>query len=256
MKKIITAFILTVFLLQSVTTYGQELILPDREILETYNSDLDIDQLIEELPEDASLEVPYLWLVNRDNRIVEPTDITLAYTGGGIPYSDEIVEPFEALITAAELDGHYLYAVSGYRSVAQQAANFEARLNLNMSDGLDYDTAYYYTDMFVAPADASEHSTGLAIDLLGYDWDQYGGDLHQAYGQYPSAIWLAEESDAYGFVVRYLDGKQDITGYEYEPWHFRYVGVEHAEFMNEYDLVLEEYLALIQMRDESKSETE
>lgn len=254
MKKIISIFILAIFLFQPLSASSQELILPERETIEAYNPELNIDELIEALPEGASLEDPYLWLVNRDNRITDPTEMPLAYTGGGIPYSAEIVEPFEALITGAELDGHYLYAVSGYRSVAQQAANFEARLNLNMSEGLDYDTAYYYTDMFVAPADASEHSTGLAIDLLGYDWDQYGGDLHQAYGQYPSAIWLAEEGDEYGFIVRYLDGKQDITGYEYEPWHFRYVGAEHAQFMNDYNLVLEEYLALIQMRDEAQSE--
>lgn len=209
-----------------------------------------VEELIENLPESASLEAPYLLLINRDNRITEDIPMELAVTGSGEYYNAEIIEPFSEMITAAEAEGYSYQTVSGYRTMAYQAANFDNRYYMYINDGYSEADAFYYTDMFVAPADATEHSTGLAFDLLGYDYQEYGRDLHQVYGQYGSAIWLAENGHRYGFVVRYLDGKQEITGYEYEPWHIRYVGVDHATFMHEYGLSLEEYLTLISLRDQ------
>lgn len=70
-----------------------------------------------------------------------------------------------------------------------------------------------------------------------------------SYQYEPSAQWLAENAHHYGFILRYLEGKTDITKINFEPWHFRYVGVEHAEFIHKHGLVLEEYIALIQERD-------
>ena len=249
MKRFIIGILFTIFMVQPIVASAAEYVVPDRKTIEAHNPGLNIDKLIKDLPKSASVDDPYLWLVNRDNQIEGDIDMTYAYTANGTAYNANIAAPFEALIHGAEEAGYTFYAVSGHRTVAQQEANFNARLNSNMAEGMSYEDAYYMTDQFVAPPYATEHSTGYALDILGYDWDQYGGDLHQAYGQYPSAIWLAKHAQDYGFIIRYLDGKQDITKYEYEPWHIRYVGPEHAAFMMDNGLVLEEYIALIQMRD-------
>lgn len=223
----------------------------DKELIEPFKSDLTVEELIEALPEDADISNPYLMLINRDNRLEVDLIMDFAITGSGHYYDASIVDAFNALITAAEAAGYTYQTVSAYRTMAYQASNFDARYNMYLSEGYSEGDAFYMTDLFVAPADATEHATGLAFDLLGYDWNEYGRDLHQAYGQYPSAIWLAENGYHYGFILRYLEGKTHITGYEYEPWHIRYVGVDHAEYMYEHGITLEEYLTLISLREES-----
>lgn len=224
----------------------------DREMIEPFGSDATVEELIEALPETATLDNTDLRLINRDNRLEADLQLELAETGSGHSYDASITDAFHDLISAAEAEGHYFQTVSAYRTMAFQAANFDARYNMYLNDGVSEEEAYYMTDMFVAPADATEHSTGLAFDLLGYDWNEYGRDLHQAYGQYPSAIWLAENGHHYGFILRYMQGKTPITGYEYEPWHIRYVGEEHATFMYEHGLSLEEYVTLISLKEEAE----
>lgn len=239
---------MVVWLTLPVKTIGAiELI--DTELIEPFKSALTVEELVEALPEDASLDDPALMLINRENRLEADLDMEFAWTGTGHAYNANIFEEFNALITAAEQAGYYFETVSAHRTIAYQAMNFDSRYNMYIADGYSDADAFYMTDMFVAPADATEHSTGLAFDLLGTDWQEYGRDLHQAYGQYGSAIWLAENGHDYGFILRYLEGKTHITGYEYEPWHIRYVGEDHATFMYEHGLTLEEYLALINLRD-------
>lgn len=226
------------------------LTLLEAEDIEPLYSDLTTEELIKALPESASLDDPNLMLINRENRIEADLHMEFAATASGHYYDAAIRDDFNALITAAEEVGYHYQTISAYRTMAYQAANFDGRYYGYINEGYSEADAFYMTDMFVAPSDATEHSTGLAFDLLGYDYNEYGRDLHQVYGQYGSAIWLAENSQDYGFVLRYMQGKTHITGYEYEPWHFRFVGVEHAQFMHEYGLSLEEYLSLINLREE------
>ncbi len=89
----------------------------------------------------------------------------------------------------------------------------------------------------VARPGFSEHETGYALDFsetAGYDY-QGTGDF----------LWLNQNCHKYGFVIRYAEDKEDITGYRYEPWHFRYVGIPHAKYMTEQNLCLEEYIELL-----------
>lgn len=243
-----TVLMMVVMLVIPITSVSGVVVL-DPELIEPYGSDATVEELIAALPETAKLDNKELMLINRDNRIEADIPMDFAVTGSGHYYDAAIVDQFHALISAAEAEGHYYQTVSAYRTMAYQAANFDSRYYMYINDGVSEADAYYMTDLFVAAPDATEHSTGLAFDLLGYDWNEYGRDLHQAYGQYPSAIWLAENGHNYGFVVRYPEGKTHITGYEYEPWHIRYVGVENAAFMYEHGLTLEEYVTLISMRD-------
>lgn len=247
--KAILRFITAIFIFSIFIPVASAYELIDPELIEPLYSDLTVEELVKALPKSASLDDPFLMLINRDNRITEDIQMEFAQTGSGHYYDAAIAEDFENLITAAEYEGHYFQTISAYRTMAYQANNFDSRYYSYINAGYSEDDAFYMTDMFVAPADATEHSTGLAFDLLGYDWNEYGRDLHQDYQYYPSAIWLAENSHHYGFVIRYLYGKTPITGYEYEPWHIRYVGVDNANFMFEHGLTLEEYLSLINLRD-------
>src|SRR5699024_6154283 len=103
------------------------------------------------------------------------------------------------------------------------------------SSGKPYNAAITdaYTDLI--DAEASEHSTGLAFDWLGTEWTGIGGSLDEAYADQPSAQWLSENAQDYGFILRYPQGKEQVTGYSFEPWHYRYVGVEAAQYIAQYE---------------------
>lgn len=222
--------------------------LPKEQAIQATNQpEMSVEALIAELPKDASIDDPFLVLINRNNRLDADMLMDFAYTVEGHPYDVSIYDAFNALLEAAELDGHSYQVVSAHRTIAYQEANFNNRMYSYINAGYSEDEAFFMTDQFVAPPDATEHATGLAFDLLGYDYNEYGRDLHQVYGQYPSAIWLQEHGPEYGFIVRYPAGKEEKTGYQYEPWHIRYVGSEAAQYMDKYGLTLEEYLTLIEL---------
>ena len=94
----------------------------------------------------------------------------------------------------------------------------------------------------VAPPGTSEHNTGLAVDILSGDYYNHHGGIEESFEYDAEAIWMKAHCAEYGFILRYPKGKQDITGIIFEPWHFRYVGVEAATYIMENDLTLEEYL--------------
>lgn len=214
-----------------------------------YHDDKAIETLIKKLPKSADLQDPHLILVNGSNRLGADIPMDFAMTGSGHYYRLDIQDAFQAWMEAAESDGYWFQTISAYRSIDQQAYNYQARVESYLADGYSYEEADYWTSLYVAPANASEHSTGLAFDLLGTDWTSSGGELHANYQYMDSAVWLEKNSADYGFILRYPEGKTEITGYNYEPWHYRYVGVEHAQFMHDHQLTLEEYLTLIEMRD-------
>ncbi|MCW6660754.1 M15 family metallopeptidase [Aerococcaceae bacterium NML201209] len=213
-------------------------------------ADETLQRLVKLLPTSARKDDPNLFLINKENPLVEEPIIDLVYDEYGQSYSAVIVEPLNKLLAAGSEAGFYYQVVSGYRSMAEQAANRQYRIDSYIAEGYSESDANYMTDLFYAPANASEHTSGLAVDLLGTEWAE---GLHVDYAYQPSAQWLADNAHLYGFHLRYMEGKSDITGYHYEPWHFRYVGKEHAVFMKEHDLTLEEYLELIDIRDQQNN---
>jgi hypothetical protein len=96
----------------------------------------------------------------------------------------------------------------------------------------------------VAPPGTSEHNTGLAVDILSGDYYYHHSTMEESFEYDAEAIWMAEHCAEYGFILRYPKGKQDVTGIIFEPWHFRYVGVEIATYIMENNLTLEEYLGV------------
>lgn len=138
----------------------------------------------------------------------------------------ETQKAFSEMSAAAAKDGLYLCVYSGFRSY-----DYQKQIYNNYVSSYGQEKA----DTFSARAGHSEHQTGMAIDVNCAD-DSFDGT--------PEAIWLAENSWKYGFIIRYPKGKQHITGYKYEPWHVRYLGKETARKVYCSGLTLEEYLGI------------
>lgn len=131
------------------------------------------------------------------------------------------------MTAAAKADGVRIRVHSGYRSWASQNASYQRALK-----------NYPQNISFYAPAGASEHQTGLAVDL----WDGVTWSLPMA--NTATGKWLFTHAHEYGFILRYPNGKTKITGYHYEPWHYRYIGTKDALKFHGNSETLEEYLGL------------
>ncbi len=138
----------------------------------------------------------------------------------------ETESAFNTLSEAAANEGLDIYLSSGFRSYETQA-----RIYGSYVDSYGQESA----DTFSARPGYSEHQTGLAIDVNTID-DSFAGT--------PEAEWLANHAHEYGFIIRYPKGKESITGYKYEPWHIRYLGVEKATEVYNSGLTLEEFLGI------------
>lgn len=181
----------------------------------------------------------YTALVNPYNKLpedYEPDD--LVYPDVKFIFSEKIekrmmrkeaAEALEKLFEGAEDDGFQLAGVSAYRSHAAQTKLFDRYVK---RDG--YEKARTYS----ALPGTSEHETGLAVDVTSGDGSCAAADC---FGDTEEAAWLAKHAAEFGFIVRYPKGKDDITGYQYEPWHLRYVGVDLAGELADSGLTLEEH---------------
>lgn len=142
----------------------------------------------------------------------------------------EAGEALEDLIAAGDEDGMHLGLVSGYRSYSYQVQIYAER---HAQAGTEE------TDLYMSRPGYSEHQTGLAADVISIDNPDCM--LGECFADTPEGEWVAEHAHEHGFVIRYLDGMEDVTGYPYEPWHLRYVGAETAAEVYEEGLTLEEY---------------
>ncbi|TYS67880.1 M15 family metallopeptidase [Sutcliffiella horikoshii] len=142
----------------------------------------------------------------------------------------EAAESLEIMFNVAKGEGIELYARSGFRSYETQAAIFK-----NEVATFGYEQAVLY----VALPGTSEHQTGLAMDITA---KSVGLELVEELEGTAEGKWLAENAHHYGFILRYPKGKTNITGYAFEPWHFRYVGVDIAGEIYAKGITLEEYL--------------
>ena len=135
-------------------------------------------------------------------------------------------------MAAASADGVYLRMISGYRSYDTQVSVY---------GGFVANYGQAFADTTSARPGHSEHQTGLSVDFDGAD----GCILDTCFGETAAGLWLAEHAAEYGFTERYPAGLEHITGYMYEPWHYRYVGAELAlELQAQGILTLEEFFGL------------
>lgn len=150
------------------------------------------------------------------------------------------VEDLNRMLKGAADAGLPLYLVSTYRSVERQTALYRRKVNYYLGQGYTQELAEQQAARWVAAPGTSEHNLGLAADIVSADWYQNNDDLTGAFEETPEFAWLSQHCVEYGFVLRYPADKTALTGVEYEPWHYRYVGVEAARYLTENGLCLEE----------------
>lgn len=179
-----------------------------------------------------------LIVVNKQHPIPEDYDFTLATIKGSQRCDERIIDDLLAMMQAAREAGFTLVIKSPYRSDARQEFLFDRKIRQYMSKGMSYMDAFKLSSQVVMVPDSSEHQIGLSLDIVC----DYYEKLTQGFGDTEAGIWMEEHCAEFGFIVRYPRGKEHITSVEYEPWHFRYVGVEAAAIIMGQELTLEEFV--------------
>ena len=192
-----------------------------------------------------------LVLVNRENQLAEEIPMEFYLTESGYQIDSRIQEPYSQLMEAGKAAGMDLTMVSGYRSIEQQQANYDVNYQNFLASGLSEEEARTKTEGYIALPHASEHTTGLAVDITSNALANQEGNsgLLPDLENYPEGLWLKENAPKFGFILRYPKAKEAITGINFEPWHFRYVGIENAMYMTEKNLTLEEYIAILKQNE-------
>lgn len=212
--------------------------------------------LLDSLPEEASTEDWNLILVNHWNALPDDFEVELEEVDNEQLIDERIVDAWNEWKQAAQEDGHRLFFASGYRSVERQTTNYESRIARYVEEGYSEEEATELTEEYIAIPGYSEHHTGLALDIVDQEWIAEGNGLVPEYDTQESQQWLVETMADHGFILRYPEGKEEITDINYESWHFRYVGVENAQFIEEHGLVLEEYVELLEEREAQQDNQE
>lgn len=173
-----------------------------------------------------------LMLVNSRYRIPDDYSVELIRLSNGEQVDSRIYPDLQEMFDDARGDGYNLFVRAGYRSGEDQEDLMEDKIETYRQEGYSQREAEHEAEKWVAKPGTSEHELGLAVDINA-EGQTDGNRLYQ---------WLADHSWKYGFILRYPAEKEEITGIDYEPWHFRYVGKQAAKEMYEKDLCLEEYV--------------
>lgn len=178
-----------------------------------------------------------LILINKQHSIPDDYTFPLGTISGNLRCDERILEDLLAMMQAAQNDGMDLEICSPYRDYNRQTYLFERKITRYMNAGMSYMDAYKTSSITVTAPNASEHQIGLAIDFYSSTYRK----LNEGFADTETGKWLAAHSYEYGFILRYPKGKEYITGIEYEPWHFRYVGIEAATLITQKGITLEEF---------------
>lgn len=200
------------------------------DIVRDVNSNIDYEFYTNTIETNVLLD--NLMIVNKYYKLdndFEPDDLVIidsdCYNGNPKKLSKVATEAFNEMCHASLKDGVIVKATSAYRSYATQKNLYNSYVN---RDGVKA------ADTYSARAGYSEHQTGLAVDV---------NIVNETFANTKAYEWMIKNSYKYGYILRYPKGKEYITGYQYEPWHYRYVGKEVAKFIYENDLLYEEYYA-------------
>ncbi|MCM1262470.1 MAG: M15 family metallopeptidase [Butyrivibrio sp.] len=178
-----------------------------------------------------------LVLVNTQHPIPDDYSFSLGIVTGNMRCDKRVIPDVIAMMQAAKEDGITLMIQSPYRSDDRQVYLFNNKIKMYMNQGYSYMEAYKITSRTNAVPGTSEHQIGLAFDITSDACEPLEADFADT----EAGKWLAEHSCEYGFILRYPEEKEYITGIKFEPWHFRYVGKDAATVMKEEDICLEEF---------------
>lgn len=180
-------------------------------------------------------------LVNRAHMLDESYKVNLKWLKNGRKQvAVEIYDELYRMLNDGSKEGLEFVVASGYRSKQYQQRLWDNSVKEWMSYGMEEEEAIKEVSKSLAYPGASEHATGLAVDIVALDYQYLDDKQHDT----KESTWLRENCHKYGFILRYPKGKEEITGISYESWHFRYVGKVVAECIMKNQLTLEEYLEL------------
>lgn len=163
--------------------------------------------------------------LSKDYECKDIVKVSTTYGYSGMSLNKEAYDAFKRLANDAKKDGYTIVILSSYRTYEYQDKLWNNRKN---QKGIEK------ADAYAARAGSSEHETGLAIDVADYN-----NPIN--FGEQESYTWMLNNSYKYGYILRYPQGKEDITGYDYEAWHYRYVGVDLATKVHNEGITFDEY---------------
>ena len=177
-------------------------------------------------------------LVNFENTIPKDWKVDLVQLNNGQSVDRRIYDDLIAMLQAAKSEGLNPLICSSYRTNEKQEQLYQNKVSEYLSQGYSKVEASDKAAFWVARPGTSEHQLGLAVDIVSTKNQRLDRSQENTVEQQ----WLIQNSWKYGFVLRYPTNKNSITGVGYEPWHYRYVGKEHAKKINELGVCLEEYV--------------
>ena len=204
------------------------------KIISLVNVSADFDWYDEDAIKDTDVSLKELMLVNKFYHLnekyvpenIENISATYAYDENST--TKEVFDAFKKMWQKAKSEDINLIITSSYRDYESQAKLWDNYANNKGEE---------WADSFAARAGYSEHQTGLALDIVTYN------STMDNFDDSPEAKWLKKNAYKYGFILRYPKGKEDITGYDYEPWHYRYVGIDAAKEIQNKGITYDEYYA-------------
>ena len=194
-----------------------------------------ISNVYSKLSNTHEIQVPKEWnliVVNRWNELPEDYDVELTELSNGQMVDSRIYPYLQEMFDAARTEGVYPVVREGYRTAEEQQEILDDKIQNYINQGYSQVKAERTAKELVALPGTSEHQLGIAVDINA---DKSKSSNDEVY------TWLAANAHNYGFILRYPQGKQEITGTSYEPWHYRYVGVDAAREIYERGICLEEY---------------
>lgn len=201
----------------------------------------------------AMLEDPLMVLVNHHHRMPEDYTFDTKECGSATAINKTLqtaaCDAFLQMQAAAAADGVTIWMQSGYRSVSYQTTLYTNKTNYYLNQGYDEATAKEKAAAVVNPPGYSEHNCGLAADLNCPEYT----DLSEGFENTAAFRWLQQHAGEYGFILRYPKGMEAVTEITYEPWHWRYVGVENAARISASGLCFEAYWEALNQAAQSGS---
>jgi len=222
-------------------SYSLEDILAEREIIESEIGEDSLELYLEEVDSGEIVFSADDWrliLINKWHPIPDDYEYVLGTISGSMQCDARIIDDLLLMMQKALDDGINLVIISPYRDLAHQELLFTNKINSFIRTGMSYLEAYRQAAQTVTVPGTSEHQVGLALDITARNYRF----LNTGFADTEAGRWLADHSYEFGFILRYPLGKENITGIEFEPWHFRYVGREAARIIKEEGLALEEFV--------------
>lgn len=222
-KAVIGLTIAAALLLASTSAVVDKTLITESETTTEPTTIYDAEQPVMTSPGPEIKEIDGITYVNGILVVNKSYSLPEKYAPG---VNKEALAALNKMIAAAKKDKIKLTVISDYRSYESQKNKYESYVK---------ESGKKEADRFSARPGHSEHQTGLAFDL---------NSLKESFAETKEGKWIAAHCSDYGFIVRYPKGKENITGYMYEPWHIRYLGVETAKAVYDSGLTLEEYLEI------------